>query len=134
MSIEEARPPTLTADDPDGPWPGRLRGGAAAPVFSDNRLALVGVAIVVLLIIFCFLGPLFYHTDQVHTRISMETLPPGPGHPLGTDNVGYDQLGRLMVGGQISLEVAFAPRRSPWCSACSGARWPGTRAGCSTAR
>ncbi len=37
----------------------------------------------------------------------MENLPPGPGRPLGTDNVGYDVLGRLMVGGQTSLEVAF---------------------------
>jgi peptide/nickel transport system permease protein len=37
----------------------------------------------------------------------METLPPHPGRPLGTDNVGYDQLGRLMVGGQTTLEVAF---------------------------
>ena len=37
----------------------------------------------------------------------METLPPGAGHPLGTDDVGYDQLGRLMVGGQTTLEVAF---------------------------
>ena len=37
----------------------------------------------------------------------METLPPGTGRPLGTDDVGYDQLGRLMVGGQTTLEVAF---------------------------
>jgi peptide/nickel transport system permease protein len=105
VSIEEVAA-TLTADDRAGPGP--AEGGRGwLRRFADNRLALGGVAIVVLLTIFCFLGPLFYHTDQVHTRISMETLPPGPGHPLGTDNVGYDQLGRLMVGGQISLEVAF---------------------------
>jgi peptide/nickel transport system permease protein len=75
--------------------------------FADNRLAVAGLAVVVLLTLFCFAGPLFYHTDQVHTRIAMETLKPGAGHPLGTDNVGYDQLGRLMVGGQTTLEVAF---------------------------
>jgi peptide/nickel transport system permease protein len=75
--------------------------------FADNRLAVAGLGVVVLLTLFCFVGPLFYHTDQVHTRIAMETLKPGAGHPLGTDNVGYDQLGRLMVGGQTTLEVAF---------------------------
>ena len=105
MSIEEVAA-TLTADDRAGPRP--AEGGRGwLRRFADNRMALAGVAVVVLLTIFCFLGPLFYHTDQVHTRIGMETLPPGPGHPLGTDNVGYDQLGRLMVGGQTSLEVAF---------------------------
>jgi peptide/nickel transport system permease protein len=75
--------------------------------FADNKLAVAGLAVVVLLTLFCFVGPLLYHTDQIHTRIAMETLKPGAGHPLGTDNVGYDQLGRLMVGGQTTLEVAF---------------------------
>jgi peptide/nickel transport system permease protein len=75
--------------------------------FAGNRLAVAGLAVVILLTLFSFIGPLLYHTDQIHTRLSMETLAPGPGRPLGTDNVGYDQLGRLMVGGQTTLEVAF---------------------------
>ncbi len=57
---------------------------------------------------FCFLGPLFYHTDQVHTNLNKVTLPPGAGHPLGTDDTGYDELGRLMAGGQTSLIVGLA--------------------------
>jgi peptide/nickel transport system permease protein len=36
------------------------------------------------------------------------SLPPGAGHPLGTDETGYDELGRLMVGGRVSLEIGFA--------------------------
>lgn len=89
--------------------PQRLTGGlrAVAEVFAENKLAMFGLAIIILVVLFCFLGPLVYHTDQVHTRLGMETLPPGPGRPLGTDQVGYDVLGRLMVGGQTSLEVAF---------------------------
>ncbi len=35
-------------------------------------------------------------------------LPPRAGHPLGTDVDGADELGRLMTGGQISLEVGAA--------------------------
>jgi peptide/nickel transport system permease protein len=77
-------------------------------VFIENKLALAGVTILVAITLFCFVGPFFYHTDQVHVNLANENLPPGPGHPLGTDQNGYDVLGRLMVGGQISLEVGLA--------------------------
>jgi peptide/nickel transport system permease protein len=77
-------------------------------VFVENKLALAGVTILVLIAGFCFIGPLLYHTDQVHVNLANENLAPGPGHPLGTDQNGYDVLGRLMAGGQISLEVGLA--------------------------
>jgi peptide/nickel transport system permease protein len=77
-------------------------------VFGENKLAIAGVAVLAAILAFCFAGPLVYHTDQVHVNLAVENLPPGPGHPLGTDNDGYDVLGRLMVGGQVSLEVGLA--------------------------
>ena len=77
----------------------------AAYVFLENRLAVAGLGVVVFMFLFCFVGPLIYHTDQINTDITQFTLPPSPAHPLGTDNVGYDVLGRLMVGGQTSLEI-----------------------------
>ena len=100
----------LGQGSPDGAvGPGRLRGyGSFAAVFFENKLAIAGVVIVVFMFAFCFLGPLFYHTDQVHTNLNQVTLPPGAGHPLGTDSVGYDELGRLMVGGQTSLTVGLS--------------------------
>ncbi len=82
-------------------------GGIWFRTFVRNGLAVVGLAVAVALLLFSFVGPLFYHTDQIHTRLGMETLAPGTGRPLGTDSVGYDELGRLMVGGQTMLEVAF---------------------------
>ena len=86
---------------------GQRRGRAYLSAFAENRLAVAGLVVIVGLLLFCFVGPLLYHTNQVTTRLAMENLPPGRGRPLGTDNVGYDVLGRLMVGGQTSLEVAF---------------------------
>lgn len=77
-------------------------------VFIQNRLAIVGVIVLVLAILFCFLGPLVYPTDQVTVNLLQVNLPPSPAHPLGTDGSGYDQLGRMMVGGQASLMVGFA--------------------------
>ncbi|MEU4482174.1 ABC transporter permease [Micromonospora sp. NPDC023966] len=93
--------------DADAPVRGLWRQGLA--VFCENRLALVGLGLFVLLAGICFLGPLFYHTDQVHTDLTAVHLAPGEqGHPLGTDGVGYDQLGRLMLGGQTSIIVGLA--------------------------
>jgi peptide/nickel transport system permease protein len=77
-------------------------------VFAENRLALASLGMIVFIVLFCFVGPLVYHTDQVHTNLSQTLCPPSASHPLGCDNVGYDQLGRLMIGGQTSLEVGFA--------------------------
>jgi peptide/nickel transport system permease protein len=77
-------------------------------VFIENKLAIVGLAIIVVIALFCFIGPLVYHTDQVHVNLSNANQQPRTGHPLGTDNNGYDVLGRLMKAGQTSLEVALA--------------------------
>ncbi|TME09981.1 MAG: ABC transporter permease [Chloroflexi bacterium] len=79
----------------------------AARVFAENRLAIAGVVFVVMVFLFCFLGPLLYRTNQINTDIANITQPPSPAHLLGTDNVGYDLLGRLMVGGQTSLEIGL---------------------------
>jgi peptide/nickel transport system permease protein len=77
-------------------------------VFAENRLALAGLAMMVFMILFCFVGPHIYHTDQVHTNLNETLCGPSAKHLLGCDNLGYDQVGRLMVGGQTSLEVGFA--------------------------
>ena len=41
-------------------------------------------------------------------NLNLKDTPPGGTHPLGTDDTGYDVLGRLMLGGQFSLELGFA--------------------------
>jgi peptide/nickel transport system permease protein len=76
--------------------------------FTKNKLAIAGIAIVVAIVLFCFVGPLFYHTNQVVTNIIESNDPPSGSHLLGTDNNGYDILGRLMEGGQISIEIGLA--------------------------
>jgi peptide/nickel transport system permease protein len=77
-------------------------------VFIENKLAIVGLGMIVLMTLFCFVGPLIYKTQQVFNNPAIANKPPGPGHLLGTNPVGYDVLGRLMLGGQTSLEIGFA--------------------------
>jgi ABC-type dipeptide/oligopeptide/nickel transport system permease subunit len=75
--------------------------------FMRNRLAVAGVAIIVFFVLFSFVGPLFYHGDILASNLLDTNLPPGAGHPLGTSNQGYDELGLIMNGGQAALEVGF---------------------------
>jgi len=81
------------------------RTGALARSFP---LATAGIVILMAIAVFCFLGPLLYHTDQVHVFLRFEDLSPRAGHPLGTDANGDDELGRLMAGGRASLVVGAA--------------------------
>jgi peptide/nickel transport system permease protein len=81
-------------------------------VFRQNKLAVASLISLIVVTLFCFLGPLFYHTNQNNLGAFVGqacfNLPPGQGHPLGTDPNCFDMLGRLMVGGQTSLTVGFA--------------------------
>ncbi|ROP63800.1 MULTISPECIES: ABC transporter permease [unclassified Curtobacterium] len=80
----------------------------AARRFSHNTLAVIGLAVIVVIVLFCFVGPFLYPTDQTHTQLSQANLGPGATHWLGTDAVGHDVLGRLMYGGKVSLMVGIA--------------------------
>ncbi|GAA2218547.1 ABC transporter permease [Promicromonospora sukumoe] len=74
--------------------------------FARNRLAVVGAVALAVLVLFVLVGPLVYPTEQVATDLGAANLPPGTdGHPLGTDALGYDNLGRLMIAGRVSLLV-----------------------------
>ena len=76
--------------------------------FRRHRLGVVGLGLIVLLIAFCFLGPLIHPSDQVHANVAITNVGPSGSHLLGTDANGYDILGRLMVGGRDSLEIGVA--------------------------
>ncbi len=86
--------------------PGRSTWRMSLEVFLQNRLAVVGLVIVIFMVLFSFVGPLFWHVDA-HTHLSRVNLPPSASHPLGCDELGYDELGRLMQGGQTSLEIGL---------------------------
>ena len=73
-----------------------------------NRLAMVGVLLLVALVLFAFLGPLFSrytYRDQDRDNAFMS---PCGAHWFGTDHLGRDLCVRTMVGGRISLEVGLA--------------------------
>ena len=79
-----------------------------ARTFAQNKLAILGLAVIALVILFSFIGPLIHHTDQLNPNLAEVNLAPGGGHLLGTDSSGFDILGRMMEGGKSSIEVGLA--------------------------
>ena len=95
---------------PEGGDVGAVQSGwrLAIREFAQNKLAVAGMAILLFFVLFCFVGPLVYHGNITSTDLSSFSLPPGAGHPLGTTDVGFDEMGLMMKGGQAALEVGFA--------------------------
>ena len=76
--------------------------------FLENKVALAGMIILLFLVLFCFVGPHIYITNQVSLNPAINNYGPSGSHILGTDGEGFDVLGRLMVAGQSSIEIGLA--------------------------
>ncbi len=108
-------PPRLPASkgQPADPETPRFWTRLGRSVRAINPLAVVAAAFVILLVLFCFLGPAFYSTNQTNGNAALissvpQNGPPSAAHLLGTDNNSFDELGRVMFGGQADIEVAVA--------------------------
>src|SRR6266568_5347713 len=82
--------------------------------FMRNKIAVGGAVFLILLILFCALGPFIWRAEPNllpdFSSISNSSLPlaaPSPAHPFGTDSVGRDTLARMMYGGRVSLLVGL---------------------------
>lgn len=73
-----------------------------------NRLAVIALIVLLAVHVLVFLAPLVYSVPPERTSASDSLLPPGAAHPLGTDDLGRDELSRLLHGGQVTLVVGFA--------------------------
>jgi oligopeptide transport system permease protein len=80
----------------------------ALRTFLANKLAVASLVALVAVVLFCYVGPLVYHTNQVSTNLLLENQAPSAAHILGTSPTGKDELGRLMLGGQSTVELGFA--------------------------
>jgi len=102
-------PPGQNGAAPEGGEVQRVQSGwkLALREYFDNRLAVVGLAVLVFFILFSFVGPLIHPTNQTLTNPLNTDVAPGGSHLLGTDGNGFDELGRIMKGGQAALEVGF---------------------------
>jgi peptide/nickel transport system permease protein len=75
--------------------------------FAGNRLAVIGLAIFVFIILISLLAPFLtaYSPQKIDLRAMMQ--PPSLEHWFGTDRTGRDVFARALYGGRISILVGL---------------------------
>jgi peptide/nickel transport system permease protein len=110
VSSSEPRPtnrPVLAAEgvpDAVGSWAAMPRQRLAFLGKWRNPIGLIGLAIIVFNVFVAFVGPYIWTVDpdgQEDDRL----LAPSWAHPMGTDELGRDELARIIHGAQVSLQV-----------------------------
>ena len=74
----------------------------------QNRVAVAGALVIVLMVLSCALVPVLFNLDPNHTQPALRNLPPSGRYWFGTDNLGRDLFTRVLVGGRASLLVGLA--------------------------
>jgi peptide/nickel transport system permease protein len=80
--------------------------------FMRNRIALAGLVVLVLLGVAVIIAPVLTgatptYDPATYIQIKLQFAPPQPGHWLGFDDLGRDELARMLYGGRISLTVGL---------------------------
>jgi peptide/nickel transport system permease protein len=73
--------------------------------FAQNRLALVGFIVFAGIVLLALLAPWVSPASPIKTDFTGYLQPPGPRHPMGTDELGRDVLSRIIFGSRASLEA-----------------------------
>jgi peptide/nickel transport system permease protein len=75
--------------------------------FRKNKIALVGLGIVVFFILLAIFVPLLAPYDFKEQNLAERLQPPSSEHFFGTDDFGRDIFSRVIYGARISLWVGF---------------------------
>lgn len=75
--------------------------------FSQHKLAMVGLTIILLEVLLVVILPLLMELDPYTSDVLNFSGAPGAGHILGTDDTGRDVFARLVYGGRVSLLVGL---------------------------
>ena len=73
-----------------------------------NRLAVVGMIVVVLLLLVAAIGPYITPYDFLSQDLEARNQFPSAAHWFGTDDLGRDVLSRVIYGARTAVFVAFA--------------------------
>jgi len=71
-----------------------------------NPAGRVGTILLLVITVSAVVGPWFLPDPLAQPDILAGSLPPGLGHPFGTDQLNRDVLARVVTGARVSLSVA----------------------------
>ena len=72
-----------------------------------NRLATLGMMIILLAVAIAVISPVLAPANPTKQNMTSKLVPPSLDHPLGTDAFGRDVLSRIMYGSRTSLFVGL---------------------------
>jgi peptide/nickel transport system permease protein len=75
--------------------------------FRRHRAAVAGAILLTIFVLGAALGPTISPYDQYEIRLDQMVQPPSLAHPMGTDDLGRDELTRVLGGGRISLSLGL---------------------------
>lgn len=75
--------------------------------YKQHKLAVAGVAILLIIGLACIIGPEISPYNIKNSSLQTTYQAPSWAHPFGTDDLGRDQLTRLLYGGRISLSIGL---------------------------
>ncbi|UUP15622.1 ABC transporter permease [Nitratireductor thuwali] len=82
--------------------------GVALRLLLANPLGMLGLVTVVVIILAAVFAQWLAPYDPTRIMAGPRLAPPSLDHWLGTDQIGRDVFSRVLVGGQIALQVALA--------------------------
>lgn len=99
----------LRDPNPASRWQARLGQGYMSWLrLGRNRLAMIGLAITVILVLMSIFAPVIAPHDPITQNLSERFIPPGTsGHWLGTDDFGRDIWSRILFGSRITLYIVL---------------------------
>src|SRR5262245_2110047 len=81
--------------------------GAVLRRFIRNKLALLGAVLLILNIGCALAAQLLAPYDPLDQRLDQLLQHESAAHPMGTDELGRDELSRVIYGARISLQAAI---------------------------
>lgn len=75
--------------------------------FRENKMALLGLIILIFVVILLFVGPTLSGQDYQFINASVKNQTPSAEHWFGTDDMGRDLFTRVCVGGRISIYIGL---------------------------
>jgi len=76
--------------------------------FKRDRTAVLGLIIILIITLLIIFLPFFYQVSAEKIDFLAASSPPSGQHFFGTNDLGQDQLARILQGGRVSLTVGIA--------------------------
>ena len=75
--------------------------------FKSNKLALLGLVLLILIIATLYIGPILSGKDYQYINSSIKNMKPNSEYWFGTDDMGRDIFTRVCYGGRISIKIGL---------------------------